>query len=170
MNDTTYEITWLQADAIAEEHANYPVRQVYVWAKTADDKIAIVSKDGNKWQLPGGKPDADETMTQTAVREMQEETGIAIADMAEQLRFFGYNVVTETTGDQRTIYLQVRYSMALPHQSHILPTAPPAEDTVQDASEQIQYVGYVTPTELTERIKWMKDSEETMAALASLGF
>ena len=169
MDETTYTITWVSAGDIQPEHREFPIRQVYTWANTSDNKIVIVSKDGTKWQLPGGKPDSGEAMIATALRELYEETGIDAYDIAEQLKFFGYNVVREVAGSQQTTYLQVRFALALPLTSEVLPSVPPAEDTQQDVSEQIQFVHYITPAELVERIKWMKHSEETAAALAAIG-
>lgn len=42
-----------------------------------DEKILFVRKAKSKWNLPGGKVEADETPAQAAVRELSEETGLA---------------------------------------------------------------------------------------------
>jgi len=73
------ERSWKSADKIEPIDSELPVRQVYVWVSTQDECIAIVSKDGEKWQLPGGKPEPGETLKETAVREVYEETGINLA-------------------------------------------------------------------------------------------
>ena len=42
-------------------------------------EIALVGRIGaNLWALPKGTPDADETIEQTAIREVQEETGLDV--------------------------------------------------------------------------------------------
>jgi len=46
----------------------------------------IAAHGNGLFQLPGGKPDADETYVQTAIREVFEETGLVIVDPAELAR------------------------------------------------------------------------------------
>jgi 8-oxo-dGTP diphosphatase len=48
-----------------------------------DDKILFVRKSKSKWNLPGGRIEADERPGQAATRELIEETGLAI----EQLNY-----------------------------------------------------------------------------------
>ena len=43
--------TWKDGKEIHSEDQALPVNQVYAWLFTHDNKIAIVSKDGRKWQL-----------------------------------------------------------------------------------------------------------------------
>lgn len=38
------------------------------------DRVLLVSKDGSRWALPGGRPSKDETFAEAAGRELQEET------------------------------------------------------------------------------------------------
>lgn len=37
------------------------VKQVYCWIFDKEGRIVVVSKDGDKWQLPGGKPEHAES-------------------------------------------------------------------------------------------------------------
>ncbi|MFV3330823.1 NUDIX hydrolase [Pseudomonas sp. NY15437] len=46
-----------------------------------DDKILFVRKSKSKWNLPGGRIEADERPGQAAVRELIEETGLTIEQM-----------------------------------------------------------------------------------------
>ncbi|WP_236170700.1 NUDIX hydrolase [Pseudomonas pseudonitroreducens] len=46
-----------------------------------DDKILFVRKPKSKWNLPGGRIEADERPGQAAKRELIEETGLAIEQM-----------------------------------------------------------------------------------------
>ena len=69
---------WHRENRVLSEHAQYQVRQVYLWLTSSDNAIVIVSKDGSKWQFPGGKPSPDESSIDTLIREVFEETGINI--------------------------------------------------------------------------------------------
>jgi 8-oxo-dGTP diphosphatase len=46
-----------------------------------DDKILFVRKPNSKWNLPGGRIEANERPGQAATRELIEETGLAIEQM-----------------------------------------------------------------------------------------
>ncbi|MDZ4194611.1 MAG: NUDIX domain-containing protein [Pseudomonas sp.] len=48
-----------------------------------DEKILFVRKRKSKWNLPGGRVEQGESPIQAALREMKEETGLAV----EQLRY-----------------------------------------------------------------------------------
>lgn len=61
-----------------------------------DDQILFVRKRKSKWNLPGGRVEADETPLQAALREMAEETGMAL----EQLEY-----VSEYVEDRVIHYL-----------------------------------------------------------------
>ena len=90
---------WVESNNILNSDRALQVRQVYVWAIDKNKKFLIVSKDGNNWQLPGGKPDANEPMVATASREMPEETGVNISDNISDLDFFGYYRVRDLSND-----------------------------------------------------------------------
>lgn len=52
-----------------------------VWRRNPDGLIEVVlcgRKDDSLWCLPKGTPDGDETIEQTAVREVEEETGLRV--------------------------------------------------------------------------------------------
>ena len=40
---------------------------------TGDGEIVLISPDGERWSLPGGRPEASETWKETLLREMHEE-------------------------------------------------------------------------------------------------
>lgn len=47
-----------------------------------DDKILFVRKARRKWNLPGGRIEADEAPGQAALRELAEETGLQVDALA----------------------------------------------------------------------------------------
>jgi 8-oxo-dGTP pyrophosphatase MutT (NUDIX family) len=52
---------------------------VYRWRGTANLQIVLVSRPRERlWALPKGKPEDDETIEQTALREVSEETGLDV--------------------------------------------------------------------------------------------
>lgn len=160
---------WKSARYFTGTDQDLPINQVYVWLVTEDRKIVIVSKDGKKWQLPGGKPDIEERPIQTAIREVFEETGININKDTARFRFIGYYDITETdTHNQDDEYLQLRYSLGLPYNSDEIHLDTKNEDEEQIEEEQIKYVELVTPSELIHKIPWAKESREMQAALLSL--
>jgi 8-oxo-dGTP diphosphatase len=58
-----------------------------------EDQILYVRKPNSRWNLPGGKVERDETPTQAAERELREETGLILNDLAYVSRFEGNNVL-----------------------------------------------------------------------------
>jgi 8-oxo-dGTP pyrophosphatase MutT (NUDIX family) len=52
-----------------------------VWRRTSEGAVEVVvcgRNDDRLWCLPKGTPDANETIEQTAVREVEEETGLRV--------------------------------------------------------------------------------------------
>jgi 8-oxo-dGTP pyrophosphatase MutT (NUDIX family) len=54
---------------------------------TADRGVVLISKDGERWRWPGGRPEGDECWEQTLRREIWEETCAIVGD-ARLLGFF----------------------------------------------------------------------------------
>ncbi|MYW96277.1 NUDIX domain-containing protein [Amycolatopsis rubida] len=66
-------------DDPAAPAANSVVPSVTVVIRNDRDEILLIHKvDNDLWALPGGGHDIGETITQTAVREVKEETGLDI--------------------------------------------------------------------------------------------
>jgi len=154
-------MNWVTAEAVREGDQQLPIRQIYVWYLTSDKNFLLVSKDGENWQLPGGKPDAGESFVETAVREMKEETGVSIDDIVSGLKFFGYYLVIKQEDDgSETKFLQIRFYLHADVASDILNLSAKGEDTVQVAEDQIMHVRAVTTNEAKNLIPWLAVSGE----------
>lgn len=119
--------------------------------------------------VPGGKPDTDESMVQTAIRETREETGLDISELSDALTFFGYYVVEESEdGQPKNNYTQVRYYIHLPRTAseYILHTS--LEDTHQAQADAINFAEFVSFEELEARVGWLAASEEYQALKESI--
>lgn len=157
MNDITRY--WVAASSIQSKEVSIPVRQVYVWLLTSDNKVVIVSKDSKKWQFPGGKPEPNESILQTAVREVREETGADITPYSDQLEMFGYYTVNEPGSDPLE-YLQIRTIVKLPISSLQLNLHVDSEDTRQTADDQIRFVAALSLDEVLNKVPWLPETPE----------
>ncbi len=150
------------------QHADKAITQVYVWLVTSDSCVVIVSRDGDKWQLPGGKPGPGEPLITSAVREVREETSLDISAGVEALEFIGYQTVKELDTDKPE-YLQVRYLLQLEDASDELTLGVGEEDAEQADEDVIKFVEAVDIDELLRRIPWLHDSPEFRAVRSSTG-
>lgn len=52
-------------------------------------RILLVSREGSRWSLPGGRPKLGESLQETALRELMEETRLAAVAMRYMFNFAG---------------------------------------------------------------------------------
>ena len=141
-----------------------PIRQVYMWLLTKDNHVVIVSKDGKNWQLPGGKPDADESATQTAIRETLEETHIDTSQYAKDFNFFGeYTIDDLSSTIHPPRYKQVRIWLQLPHNSPDLKLSISGESKGQHPEDAVRFVKTVPAEDILNFIPWLEKADEYKA-------
>lgn len=154
------KMAWQSNNRISKSHRDLEVKQVYCWVITKDSKILVVSKDGENWQLPGGKPNsANENIQSTVVREIEEETGLDLEYYKNSIEIFGYYIVSENQDTKDNIFLQIRTKISIYIDSDDL-SLEPQEDESQDESDKIKYVKAVTINQLVSLIPWMKSTGE----------
>jgi len=149
----------LWKEAMLEEIVKLPaIRQVYIWIIDENRNIVIVSKDGVKWQMPGGKPDVNETLTETVIRELSEETGIELSEIeAKEICFFGYydferideNEVVADTFQQVRCYIKLNSSRT----ENLSPNEP-------EGLDPIKFVKKIGFDEIGNVIDWMPTTKE----------
>lgn len=152
---------WIESTNIKVEHQKYEIKQAYCWLISADKKIVLVSKDNIDWQFPWWKPEKNESLESTIIREIQEETGVDISDYTNYLKFFGYYWIN----DNNVNYLQVRLVLKLNNNSssYVL-----KQNEIIDSKNPIIIAKFISLDEITEIIPWLHNSQELMSFLNSL--
>lgn len=159
------KMTWVANNRVKSADRSLPILQVYTWIFTADKRILIVSKDGKNWQLPGGKPAMKESLVNTAIREVIEETGLDLTGYKEGLIFFGYYIVEDTSRDKDNKVLQIRYYCDIPGSASDIVIGVDREDQDQLETEKIKFVKTTTIEQATELIPWLKSAGEFTALI-----
>jgi len=130
------------------------VKQVYCWIFDNSNNVIIVSKNGDRWQLPGGKPEQGELLKSALTREVYEETGIKIEDKSNNPKIFGYYIVTGDPSSKNEAYLQLRYYVQMDRKlNNLMPG-------IDSDKEDIKYAKAVDVKELLRTIQWMANSGE----------
>ena len=68
---------------------------------TADDRVVLISHDGERWGWPGGRPEGDESWEQTLRREILEETCAVV----REARLLGFCRGVCVSGPERGLVL-----------------------------------------------------------------
>jgi 8-oxo-dGTP pyrophosphatase MutT (NUDIX family) len=166
--EKTYKRQWIASDNILSQHISYLPTQIYCWVISKDNKFIIVSKDGENWQFPGGKPEANETLKQTTVRELKEEAGLDTSKSEDDIKFFGYYLVQELEGDNLIKeFLQVRTYLRLDATSNEVELKPEERESEKE-EDRINFVKFVSFEEGKENIAWFSKSIENNGEVVSI--
>lgn len=150
--------TWYNSDNINPVHIDLPVRQVYVWFITKDNKIALTGNGKGKYQFPGGKPEPGETQQETMRRELFEEVGIKLNEFTEQPQMFGYYLVEDDPNWPDTPkYLQLRYYMFVDKLSTTIELS--VNERIDDKDQMLE-AKFVDLQSLPESIPWTEGLPE----------
>jgi ADP-ribose pyrophosphatase YjhB (NUDIX family) len=68
---------------------------------TDDDRVVLISNDGERWGWPGGRPEGDESWEQTLRREVLEETCATVVGA----RLLGFCRAVRLTGPEQGLVL-----------------------------------------------------------------
>lgn len=67
------------------------IRQVYGFIFNSDGQILLLD-DESKFNLPGGRPENEESMSETLIREAEEEAQVTI----KSINYLGYQLIADT--------------------------------------------------------------------------
>ena len=153
-----YNRKWYPDPKVREEHTDLPIRQVTCFIISNDEKLLLVSKDGQSWSVTAGhyEEKKDSTYIDTAVREVYEESGLDISTLTGDIRWLGYYViedVEEKSGKVLDTYLQIRTYLLLNKNSGAVSLKPIEGDLVKHAK-------FSSIQESIKLIKWLRESPE----------
>ncbi|MFA7628100.1 MAG: NUDIX hydrolase [Candidatus Dojkabacteria bacterium] len=160
-NQLIYTRKWYPDLKVKEEHKELPVRQVTCFVISSDEKLLLVSKDGNSWSVTAGhyEEKKDPTYLDTAVREVYEESGLDISMLADKIKRVGYYVIEDVEKDSDKVldtYLQIRTFLPLEKNSKDISLKPIEGDLVKQAK-------FFSLEESMKLIRWLSESEEWKA-------
>lgn len=148
--------TWITSTAIQEEHLNLPIRQIYLWFLTSDNKLPIVK--GSGWyQLPGGKPEEGESKMETIKREMFEETGIKLDLEKNTPNLFGYYVIENNEKWNNEPFLQIRYFLKVKESSDKFNLSVNEREDDKDTMSEVKFIHF---DEILKDLPYLKDRGE----------
>jgi len=114
-----------------------PITQVYGVCFDIGGNILIMRTQGKSWNIPGGKPELNETPEATLKRELEEKVDVSIA----QNGMIGY---FEVVFDKPTIY-QLRYAIII---NQVNP------QTIDPATNEINERKFIKPNEFFDYIQY----------------
>ncbi len=137
-NGTKVVVEWIRTDSLEKIT---PISQVYGIVFNDKNEILIARKVGDeKWIIPGGHPEGNETVEETLKREMIEEADVEV----KNIKLLGGQKVHQE-GKPKAYTYQVRCVCEV---KELLPqTIDPAENVNWERK-------FVPAAEITEYVKW----------------
>jgi 8-oxo-dGTP pyrophosphatase MutT (NUDIX family) len=157
-SEIIYTRKWFPFPQVKKKHKNLPIRQVTCFVLTKDEKLLLVSKDGESWSVTAGHYEAkkDPRVIDTAVREVYEESGLDISRFVDDIKKLGYYVIEDVEKESNKVvdsYLQIRTFLPLDLDSKDIQLKPKEDDLVKHAR-------FFTIQKSMKLITWLKDSGE----------
>jgi ADP-ribose pyrophosphatase YjhB (NUDIX family) len=98
-----FTFTWHDSDFVPPRNL---VTQAYGICFTDDSRVVLVTKDGEDWHIPGGRPYDDETIEEAFIREVREEACARVFNF----EYLGAQEVNDPENPEGlTTYYQVRF-------------------------------------------------------------
>ncbi len=121
------------------------VKQAYGVCFRKDGKILIV-KVKNKWCLPGGKPESNETYEETLKREVMEEGGVELG----KIKPLGHIIVRD---NKNTITNQLRFATVVSKIN---------AQTIDPAHGEINERKFISPDDFITYCPWGNTGKHTL--------
>ena len=134
-----YQFEYHQVDSF-DQLPQEKVTQCYSTAFCGDKMVLVHNGKKDTWGLVGGTVEEGETLEETLVREIQEESNMKVLE----IRPIGYQKVTNLDDDDKEDYYQVRW-FAL-----VEPYGP----FVSDPDDGIDKIALVAPQDYKEYFDW----------------
>ncbi|KRL83443.1 NUDIX hydrolase [Ligilactobacillus apodemi] len=96
-------------------------------------QILLQQRSSGKWGLPGGLLEIGETLEETAIREVKEETGLVVTDL-KQLHTFSGDFAHLKLANQDELYMVTTLYQVLAYHGKIIPD--------QDETLQLGFFSY----------------------------
>ena len=124
-----------------------PINQVYCVCFDKIGKIVVVSLNRQKWLLPGGTPEKNETPMETLVREVDEEADLDLQDIQP----IGYQKIENL--DSGEVFYQLRYFARIKNIK---------SQTIDPAVGKILVREFILPEEFSKYCPWGSVGEEVI--------
>ncbi|MBT6689858.1 NUDIX hydrolase [archaeon] len=138
-----YNIEWFEdTDFLKIEN----IKQVYGILFNKEGEMLVINTVGN-WQLPGGKPECNESWEETAIRESMEEADVEI----ENIIPLGFQRVSEIKRDEELPFFhQIRFVANIKKLN---------ESSIDPATGKVPERRFIKPEEFLKYCPWGKISQ-----------
>lgn len=137
-----YRVEYYECDSF--DHVNLQkVRQVYGMCFDGDSMVIVCHGKRGPWGLVGGSPEHDETIEETLIREVKEESNMKVLSWQP----LGVQVVYEPSGN--TVYQLRVYCKVQPYGPFI-----------KDPGGNVQKIKHINPQEYRKFFNWGRIGEE----------